>query len=301
MMGTEVGGLRLDCHHHLWSVDRIAQGGYEWMPDGGLLREDYLPERLAPHLSHAGVGGSVVIQADPSVAETHFLLDLARTTDFVLGVTGWVPLDQPSSIDLLAELAQNPYLRAIRPMIHDIPDPLWATHPQVRRGLRVMSELGLRFEVLTFAEHLPAAHTALASIPELPAVINHLSKPVFHWADDGEWRTWMARHAERPTTFCKLSGMLTEVGPGWRDSHFQPYVDFLFEHFGPERVIFGSDWPVSRQLLDYPDLLELTARLVSALSPQEAECFWRRNGERFYGVEVPPRTRSAADASRVTR
>lgn len=283
---TETNGQHLDTHHHMWSVANIARGGYEWMPEGGLLREDYLPERLAPHFRAANVGGSIVIQADPTVEETRFLLDLARKTDFIRAVTGWVPLDQPASIATLDELARDDYLRAIRPMIHDLPDPLWATNPQVRRGLRHMLELGLRFEVLTYAEHLPATYTALSSIPELPAVINHLSKPVYHWEDDGEWRTWMARHAERPNTYCKLSGMLTEVGEDWTDARFQPYFDFAFEHFGAERVMFGSDWPVSRQLLDYEHVVELNERLTSSLSAGEAEGFWRMNGERFYGVRV---------------
>jgi L-fuconolactonase len=137
-------------------------------------------------------------------------------------VTGWVSLDRPESVDLLGQLAQDRHLRVVRPMLHDLPDPLWATRPQVRRGLRRVAELGLRFEVLSYANHLPAAYAAPATIPELPAVINHLSKPVFCWDDDEEWRTWMARHAERPSTWCKLSGMLTEVGPGWTDAHLQP-------------------------------------------------------------------------------
>lgn len=278
--------VRLDCHQHFWSVERIARGDYDWMPEHGLLREDYVPERLAPQLEAAGVGGTIVIQAAQTIEETRFLLDLAARTEFVRGVTGWVALDRPDAIDTLAELADDPYLRAVRPMIHDLPDPFWVLRPQVRRGLRGLLELGQRFEVLTYAEHLGAAHEALESIPELPAVINHLSKPVYDWRDDGQWRTWMARHAERPATYCKLSGMLTEVGPGWTDAHFRPYVDFIFEHFGADRVFFGSDWPVSRQLLDYPEVIALTERLVSALSPEEAQAFWRGNGERFYGVRV---------------
>ncbi len=126
----------------------------------------------------------------------------------------------------------------------------------------------------------------LAETPKLPAVINHLSRPAYRWDDDAQGRTWMSRHAQRPNTYCKLSGMLTEVGPGWTIADFEPYASFVFETFGAERVMFGSDWPVSRQLLEYQDVVELTDRLISPLAGDDAGAFWRRNAERFYGVSV---------------
>lgn len=288
-MAAQTGGRRLDSHHHLWTLQRIERGDYHWMPGGGPLREDYLPERLEPELKGAGVGGTIVVQAAQSVEETRFLLDLAGKAKFVLGVTGWAPLDRPDVIETLGELAGDEHLRAVRPMIHDLPDPAWISRPQVRRNLHRLVELGLRFEVLTRTEHLPPVHDVLAEIPELPAVINHLSKPAYRWDDDARWRTWMSRMAERPNTYCKLSGMLTEVGSGWTDAHFRPYFDFVFETFGAERVMFGSDWPVSRQLLEYQDVVELTDRLISPLAGDDADAFWRRNAERFYGVRVAGR------------
>lgn len=262
------------------------RGDYHWMPGSGPLREDYLPERLVPHLTRAGVGGTIVVQAAQSVEETRFLLDLARSNSVVLGVTGWVPLDQPDALDTLGELAEDGYLRSVRPMIHDLPDRHWVSRPEVQATLRGLPELGLRLEVLTYPEHLPPVHDVLAGIPELPAVIDHLSKPTYRWNDDAEWRSWMSRMAQRPNTSCKLSGMLTEVGRGWTPEQFAPYVAFLFETFGTDRVMFGSDWPVSRQLLEYHEVVDLTANLVSSLRPPEADAFWRGNAERFYGVRV---------------
>ena len=258
------------------------------MPDEGPLREDHLPERLAPELRRAGVGAPIAIQAAQSIDETRFLMDIAGETEFVLGVTGWVPLERPDALDTLGELAKNEYLKAIRPMIHDLQDPLWITRPQVRRNLHGLADLGQRLELLTYSEHLPAAYDVLAAIPELPAVINHMSKPVYLWGDDAQWRTWMSRHAQRPNTYCKLTGMVTEVGPQWTEEGLRRYVDYVFEQFGTERVIFGSDWPISRQLLQYHEVVELTANLVTSLSPREAEGFWRTNGEHFYGVQIEP-------------
>jgi L-fuconolactonase len=281
-------GYRLDCHQYFWSQERVTRGDYPWMPDDGLLREDYDPGRLEPELSKAGVGGTILIQAAHSLEETRFLLGLATETESVLGVTGWVPLDRADALETLGELAKNEYLKAVRSMIHDLPDPLWITRPQVRRNLHGLADLGQRFEVLTYSEHLPAVYDVLAAIPELPAVINHISKPVYLWGDDGDWRHWMARHAQRPNTYCKLSGMFTEVGPQWTDEGLRPYVDYIFEWFGTDRVIFGSDWPVSRQIMEYPQVVKATSSLVSSLSPDEAEAFWRTNGEQFYGVRIEP-------------
>ncbi|OZM77891.1 amidohydrolase [Pseudonocardia sp. MH-G8] len=283
-------GRRLDAHHHLWSAARVERGDYHWMPTDGPLRGDHLPEHLAPALEAAGVGGTIVVQAAPTVEETRFLLELAHATDFVLGVTGWVALDRPEDAELLAELAADEYLRAVRPMIHDLPDPNWVTRPQVRANLERLHELGLRFEALTRTEHLSAVAAALEAVPELPAVINHLSKPTYRPDADDQWRQWMLRLAERPNTWCKFSGMLTEVGRGWSAAQFQPYADFLFETFGADRVMFGSDWPVSSQLLGYTDVVALTDQLVPELGPAGVDSFWAHTAERFYGVRAPAAT-----------
>jgi L-fuconolactonase len=289
-MTAQTNDRRLDSHHHFWTLSRIERDDYHWMAGGGPLREDYAPERLAPELERAGVGGTIVVQAAQSVDETRFLLDLAGDTGFVLGVTGWVPLDRPEAIGTLGELAHNEYLRAVRPMIHDLPDPNWIARPEVRQNLQRLAELGLRFEVLTYAEHLPSVHDVLAEIPELPAVVDHLSKPAYQWDDDAQWRTWMSRLAERPNTYCKLSGMVTEVGPGWTVAHFEPYAGFVFETFGTDRVMFGSDWPVCRLAgAQYRDVVELADRLISPLARDDADAFWRRNAERFYGVRLAER------------
>lgn len=134
-MAEQADAQRLDSDHHLWTLERVERGDYHWMPDGGPLREDYPPERLQPELRAANVGGTIVVQAAQTVEETRFLLDLARDTGFVLGVTGWAPLDRPDAIETLSELAEDERLRAVRPMIHDLPDPDWISRPQVRQNL----------------------------------------------------------------------------------------------------------------------------------------------------------------------
>ena len=273
---------RLDAHQHFWTRERIDRGDYPWMPGTGPMREAYTPERLAPELGSAGVEGTIVVQAAESVGETRFLLELAAATDFVVGVTGWAPLDRPEGLETLAELAADDHLRAVRPMLHDLPDPEWIARPDVRRSLRGLVELGLRFEVLSRTEHLAPVAGVLADIPELPAVVDHISKPAFRWDEDGDWRDGMARLAECPSTCCKLSGLVTEVGPGWTPADFEPYAAFVLEAFGPERVMFGSDWPVCRLAAEYGDVVRLAERLTSSLSASEADAVWRGTAERFY-------------------
>lgn len=290
---TEPG--RIDSHHHLWQVDR---GDYHWMPaagpDAGPLREDYLADRLLPELEAAGVAGTVLVQAAQTVAETEFLLDLANDVEVVLGVTGWVPLQHPNSLEQVHDLAKRGPMVAVRPMLHDLDDPEWILQPEVRRNLSGLVALSQRFEVLSFPEHLPAAYEALSAVPELPVVIDHLSKPTYDWDTDQTWRTWMSRFAERPDTWCKLSGMVTEAGPNWTYERFRPYVDFIFETFGPQRAMFGSDWPVCRQVAEYGDVVDLAEQLARELTPEEQRGFWHDNAARFYGVDLAEPTTTGA-------
>lgn len=257
------------------------------MPEDGPLPVDHLPDQLRPQATAAGVRGTIVVQAAESVDETRFLLDLAGTTEFVLGVTGWVPLDRADGIETLSDLAQDAHLRAVRPMLHDLPDVDWILRPQVGESLRALVELGLGFEVLSRTEHLRPVHEALAEVPELPAVIDHVSKPTFRWGEDGEWRAGMAALAELPRTYCKLSGMVTEVRPGWTAADLEPYASFVLETFGPDRVMFGSDWPVCRLVAEYRDVVGVAEQLIASLAGAGAESVWSRTAERFYGVAVP--------------
>ncbi|GAB2749000.1 amidohydrolase family protein [Amycolatopsis magusensis] len=274
---------RLDAHHHLWSQAGIDRGDYPWMPPDGPLPEEYLPDRLAPELAAADVTGTIVVQAAPSVAETRFLLDLAARTEFVLGVTGWLPLEQP---DALAELAADPYFVGVRPMLQDLPDDDWIGRPEVRPGLLALADAGVRFEALTFTRHLPTLYAVLSDLPELTVVLDHLSKPSYDWEADDGWRAWMGRLAELPNTWCKLSGLLTEVDTGAPVDRFVPYAAFAFDRFGEDRVLFGSDWPVCRLRAEYGDVVRFTEQLISAAGLGDAEGFWRSNAERCYGVRL---------------
>jgi L-fuconolactonase len=273
---------RIDAHQHFWKVER---GDYHWMPASGPLRHDYLPKNLAPLNRAAGFDGTILIQAAQTVAETDFLLDLADQTDtMVLGVTGWVPLDDKTAPAELQRLAQHPKLVAIRPMLHDLPTVDWISQPTVIENLRRLPGLNLRFEVLSFPMHLPAAFYALEQIPDLPVVIDHLSKPNYTAGIDADWRKWMHAFAQRPNAYCKLSGMVTEVGEGWSPDNFRAHADFVLDTFGPNRVMFGSDWPVCLQAATHTQIVELAKALTSRLTPTERDAVWGGTAALFYGV-----------------
>ncbi len=273
---------RIDAHHHFW---RVARGDYHWMPPEGALRHDYLPGDLAPLLKAARIEGTILVQAAQTVAETRFLLELAAQPGSpVLGVVGWAPLDDPQVGTLLEEFAATPALVAVRPMLHDLADPAWIARPVVVENLRRVAALGLRFDALSFPEHLPHVLRALDRVPDLPVVIDHLSKPKYGPVPAANWRGWMAELAVRPGTFCKLSGMVTEVGPGWTIDHFRGHADHILTAFGPDRVMFGSDWPVCLQAAGYAEVVGLAEALTGGLSVAESADVWGGSAARFYGV-----------------
>jgi len=277
---------KIDSHHHFWSLDR---NDYHWMPpsggSAGPLREDYLPDRLAPFLHANNVVGTVLVQAAQTTEETMFLLGLASSTEYVLGVTGWVHLDSETAMDELCRLEALGPLVAIRPMLHDIADARWITKGVVGDNLAALAAHGQRFEILSYAEHLAACFATLEAIPNLPVVIDHLSKPRYLAEADVEWRHWMSRFAERPNTFCKLSGIVTEIGPGWTIADVEPVARFVIESFGPDRVMFGSDWPVCRQVAEYDAVVELADELISRICPDHASDIWFDSAARFYGLD----------------
>lgn len=273
---------RIDAHHHFWQVQR---GDYHWMPESGTLRHDYLQSDLTPHLEAAHIEGTILVQAAQTVAETNFLLEQAALPGSqVLGVTGWVPFDSAQSVALLEKYAAHPRLLAMRPMLQDLSADDWIMQPQVLDNMRRLPDLGLRFEVLSYPQQLPFACRAIEQIPELDVVIDHLSKPQYGPELQKEWRSWMKEFARNPRVYCKLSGMVTEVGADWSIADFQAHVEYIFEIFGAHRVMFGSDWPVCLQVASYKEVVTLAEHFTSQLKDEEQDSVWGETAARFYAI-----------------
>jgi L-fuconolactonase len=227
----------VDAHQHFWDPERAD---YPWMTDE--LRRRYGPEDLEPVLRAHGVDGTVVVQARHSLDETRELLELARSTPFVLGVVGWVDLTG----DVAAQLAglDGP-LVGVRHQVHDEPDPSWLLRGDVQRGLAAVGEAGLVYDLLVRTRELPAARETVRRHPELQFVLDHVAKRP---PDDGPWTAAVRGLAEYPNVACKLSGLFTEFDPAGT-------VERALDWFGPERCMFGSDWPVCLLAAEYGDTL----------------------------------------------
>lgn len=232
----------IDAHQHFW---RLSRGGYGWMPkDNPVLYRDYGPEDLKPLLDANGIEQTIVVQADANVAETEFLLHLASTHDWIIGVVGWVDLAGPRAVETIDQLAAHPKLVGIRPMIQDIPDPRWMLKPELGPGIAALLSHDLTFDALIRPVHLPVLSEFLDTYSDLRVVVDHMAKPDFQPASFPEWRAGMADTAEHENVYCKISGLLTEA-PGDIDfAELLPFLDTVAEAFGRGRLLFGSDWPV---------------------------------------------------------
>ncbi|MCQ4159670.1 amidohydrolase family protein [Roseomonas sp. GC11] len=270
----------VDAHHHIWD---LARPGYDWIAPGSPLRRDYALADLRPQLGP--VGATLLVQADPSEAETAFLLEAARASGgLARGVVGWVDLAAPEAPARIAALVRDPLLKGLRPMLQDLPRTDWILDPAVQPGLRAMAAAGLRLDLLVLPRHLPLLPELVARHPDLPMIIDHGAKPAIR---DGAMQPWMddmARAAACPGLHCKLSGLLTEAAPGATAETLRPFVAHLLACFGAERLVWGSDWPVLTLAASYGAWQDITLDLLQGLTPVEQAAILGGNARRFYGV-----------------
>jgi L-fucono-1,5-lactonase len=272
--------MQIDSHQHFW---QIARGDYHWMsPQLVPLYRDYGPDDLAPLLARHGIERTILVQAAPTLAETEFMLDIAEATPFVAGVVGWAEFTDRDAPDAVARLARNPLLVGLRPMVQDIPDDDWLARADLASAFRAVLEHGLVFDALVFPRHLSRLLVVADRHPELSIVVDHGAKPAIRERRLDPWRADMAALAARPNTWCKLSGLVTEATPDWRNDDLRPYVDHLLAVFGPQRLLWGSDWPVVNLAGGYERWREATATLLTPLTGSERAAVLGDNAARLY-------------------
>jgi L-fuconolactonase len=256
----------VDSHHHLWDP---AHREYPWMGGDALapIRRRFDADDLKPLLDASGVDRTVVVQTVSSLEETREFLQYAADNEFIGGVVGWVDLTDRSVAKTLAELKRSEggaFLVGIRHQVHDEPDPEWMLRKDVQRGIAAVGEAGLVYDVLVRTRELPAGLETVERNPGMRFVVDHAAKPrIAAGAWDSAWEQALAPMADHPNVTCKLSGLVTEADwKAWTPEQLEPYVNKVLEWFGPERCMFGSDWPVCLLAASYREVVDTMRSLV---------------------------------------
>lgn len=274
---------KIDVHQHFW---RYTPRDYRWISDDmAELKQDLLPEQLAPALQRHDIQGSVVVQACSSLEETRWLLEVAEHAAFVKGVVGWVDVASPELGVQLEQLA-HPLLRGIRHQVQDEADPAaWLRDGAVNRGIRQLQQHGYVYELLVTHRHLHEGAQFAARHDQHPVILDHFGKPDLS-RGVGHWAQQIAPFAKLEHVSCKLSGLLTEPRPaGMTANDLLPYFEVALDAFGPERLLFGSDWPVCLLAGSYEDALTLCQRATAALSRDQQDAIFGGNAYRLYNLQ----------------
>ena len=273
--------MHIDAHQHFWMY---SPAEYDWIDDSmAVLRQNFLPADLAPELKNAGFGGSIAVQARQTPEETRWLLDLAASSPSILGVVGWVDLRSPTVRSELEVLARNPKLVGIRHVVQSEPDDRFLMQPEFMRGISVLEEFDLAYDLLIYGRHLSVAAEFVARFPRQRFVLDHLAKPPITSGYIDSWAQGISQLATFPNVFCKLSGLVTEADwQHWTVEQIVPFLDVAFESFGPDRLMIGSDWPVCLVAASYARAVEVVKSYLFRKYPEDQARVLGDNARGFY-------------------
>lgn len=274
--------MRVDSHHHLWKYN---DSDFGWMTaEQSVLKRDYLPSDLNPALQEHGIDKTVAVQARSMVGETEFLLEVAETVEYIGGVVGWIDFEANDLSSQLERFADYPACKGFRHVIHDEPDVDFMVRPAFLRGLRQLGKHSFTYDLLIRPEHIPNSIALVGQFPAQPFVVDHIAKPLIADGTLNPWAQELQTLAEFDNVWCKLSGMVTEAKwSAWTEAQFRPYIDVVLESFGPERLMFGSDWPVCLLSASYTAVHDIVANY---LSKDEQDAVFGATAEHFYGLET---------------
>jgi L-fuconolactonase len=280
---VESAFMLIDSHHHFW---QYSLQEYAWISDSmSVLKRDYLPPDLNREIKSVGFDGVVSVQARQSLRETQWLLELAEKNDFIKGVVGWVPL---KSIDLSCELqkfAGHSKLKAVRHVLQDEPDDNYMLRPEFDRGISLLKDFHLRYDILIFERHLKQSIKLVDRHPDLTFILDHVAKPRIKEKLISPWRENINELAKRPNIYCKISGMATEADhSNWTETQLLPYMETALDAFGPRRLLFGSDWPVCLLATPYRRWFETVTDFIAPLSDSERNRIMGGTAIEAYGL-----------------
>jgi L-fuconolactonase len=274
---------KIDAHQHFWIFDPVRDS---WINDEMLvIKRDFLPADLLPVLQQNGIDACVAVQADQSEQETQFLLEMAATNPFVKGVVGWVDLKADNLEERLEYFKQFDKLKGFRHILQAEQDKQYMLQPRFQKGIASLQKYGYTYDILIYPQHLPYAELLAGGFPDQKFVVDHLAKPPIKDQNINNWQKDIQALAKHSNVHCKVSGMLTEANWSyWKTDDFTPYLDVVFNAFGINRVMFGSDWPVCLLAGGYESTMQVLNDYCSRLSATEQELFWGKNATLFYNL-----------------
>ena len=277
--------MRIDAHQHFW---RYNTDEFDWIDDSmSALRRDFLPGDLKPELEGAGFHGSIAVQARQSLDETRWLLALAKSSPLILGVVGWVDLRSPDVRSQLRAFAGNPKLVGVRHIVQSEADDRFMLQPDFLRGVGVLEEFDLGYDILIYPKHLSVAAEFVKHFPRQRFVLDHLAKPLIKNGTIQPWEAGMGELAKSPNVFCKLSGMVTEADwRNWKPEDMTPYLDIALSCFGPERLMIGSDWPVCTVAASYAETMNVVLRYFERYPADVQHAVLGGNAQRFWKLNL---------------
>ncbi len=277
--------MLIDAHQHFWIYNSSEYG---WIDDSMAgIRRDFLPEDLDSELSESKFDGSVAVQARQTLDETRWLLELAEATPKIFGVVGWVDLCSPDAHAQLKEFARNPKLVGLRHVVQAEPDDRFLLRPDFLRGIALLEEFELAYDILIYTRHLPVAAEFVAQFPRQRFVLDHLAKPPIKTGEIDRWADGIRRLAAFPNVFCKLSGLVTEADwQQWTQEQIHPYLDVAFDAFGSDRLMIGSDWPVCLVAATYGRVMGVVKDYIRRHCPEALESVLGGNAQRFWRLKA---------------
>ena len=275
--------MNIDSHQHFWKYDPVKNS---WIEDHmKVIRRDFLPLDLQPILKKNAIDGCIAVQADQSEAETEFLLSLAENNSFIKGVVGWVDLKAENIEERLAYFARFEKLKGVRHIVQAEPDD-YMLDEKFQRGISLLKQFDLTYDILVFPSQLPASIELVNKFPNQKFVVDHIAKPLIKEGKIENWKKNMESLAKSLNVMCKISGMVTEADwNSWKSKDFDPYLDVIFNAFGANRILFGSDWPVCLLAAEYQQQLEIVENYISHLPNEVQDKIMGGNAINFYSIK----------------
>jgi len=276
--------MRIDAHQHFWIFDPVRDN---WINDDmEAIQRDFLPADLKPILQQNNIDGCIAVQADQSEMQNSFLLELASENDFIKGVVGWVDLRAKNIEERLDYYSQFSNLKGFRHVLQGEEDRALMLKPEFMNGISKLKKYGFTYDILIYTDQLQYVPEFANAFPDQKFVIDHIAKPDIKNHKIGDWAKQMRAIAELDNVWCKVSGMVTEADwKNWKPEDFEPYLDVVFEAFGVEKVMFGSDWPVCQVAASYSAMADIVKQYTSTLSLSEQSVFWGENAVNFYNIQ----------------